>query len=69
MMTMRTAKVDGFKFAVNGVKVTETVKGKSYDIPDDLYGVWEKGGKFEKGEVKVKPPTVKKSMPESEENK
>lgn len=68
-MTLRIAKVDGFKFSSNGVKVTETVKGKAYDISDSLYEVWEKAGKFEKGQPKKPtPPTVKK-MPAPEENK
>ena len=47
-MTMRKAKVDGFKFSVHGIKQEKTVKGESYDIPDHLYEVWTECGNFEK---------------------
>lgn len=61
-MTMRVAKVDGFKFSPDGMKVIETIEGKSYDIPDDKHKVWQEAGKFEEGAAKVKAPKVKKSI-------
>lgn len=69
-MTMRQAMTDGFKYSPDGIKVVETVKGKSYDIPDDRFKVWAKTDKFKECEVEPKqPPTAKKSMPGAKENK